>query len=316
MSSHSSLMSDPFKHDPTKIIRESNHVFEKPLFISFDLFGTIYHPKTAVPEQYHAVACELGVDHMSVAELEARFPLVFSQMAAKYPNYGRGQLANLDEWWLELIVEVFELDHYKHNETSRKLCQRLLERFTTTEAYAVYDDVVPTLRKLQEEGINIVASSNSDPLSLLILENLGLSEFFDDANVYLSYHMDVRKPDRRFFLQMAKNAMSVRYNSKFNPQLLERCWHVGDSELEDYIGSIKAGWNGILLDRNRSSEYFASGLKKAQQEKQFDYCYTSQQQEELRQSEQQAADPGYRIFANNRVAISSLANLIPIFDLD
>lgn len=268
-----------------------------------------------VPEQYHGVARDLGVTHKTVSELESRFPLVFQTMSAKYPNYGKGQLANLEAWWLELIAEVFEMD--RSDPQCQKLCEQLVKHFTTSEAYGVYDDVVPTLRKLQQEGINIVASSNSDPLSLKILQNLGLNEFFNDGNVYLSYNMEARKPDRQFYFQMAKNAMAVRYNTKFNGQMLERCWHVGDSEQEDYIGSIKAGWNGILLDRSRTTEYFDLGLKRAQKEKQYDYCYTSQQQEEMRATSASATptDPGYRIFANNRVVMSSLSNLIPLFGL-
>ena len=52
--------------------------------------------------------------------------------------------------------------------------------------------------------------------------------------------------------------VDANYRSKNYPpgDFLSDCWHVGDSYNNDYIGAVRAGWNGVLLDRNRTSEFF------------------------------------------------------------
>lgn len=154
------------------MVRGSNKQFPKPHFISFDVFGTLYTPKAPIAQQYHVVAMEEFGINKSLESIEKEFPKIYSEIYERYPNYGKrsSDIKNCDEWWLEIIVKLFDLPHYTKDETSAKLCRRLLTYFTGREAYMVYDDVIPTLTKLKENNINLVVSSNSDLRVMEILK--------------------------------------------------------------------------------------------------------------------------------------------------
>ena len=78
---------------------------------------------------------------------------------------------------------------------------------------------------------------------------------------FLSYDSDYSKPTKAFFDEIAlveyRAHVDANYRSKNYPpgDFLSDCWHVGDSYNNDYIGAVRAGWNGVLLDRNRTSEF-------------------------------------------------------------
>lgn len=303
-----SLSSDPFSDDHVKKIRETHNHFPKPAFISFDLFGTLYTPREPVPKQYHDIATrEFGID-FPLDRISSQFPIVYEQLLSKYPNYGQESpnISNTSEWWSELIVELLEIPHYKQSQHSMQVCDRLLSHFTTDEAYRVYDDVIPTLKALSDEGVPLLVSSNSDPRVYEILENLQLSQFFPKDLTYLSTNLGYEKPDRKFFHTIA-NSLYQKSDVQNKPDFLEQCWHVGDSYAKDFLPSVKSGWNGVLLDRHRTSKIFSHHQ---QPQLKLDACFLSDR------GEPDIDDDNLRLIANNRVAMTDLTQLLRIFDFD
>ncbi|KAL6452679.1 hypothetical protein SBY92_001941 [Candida maltosa Xu316] len=315
----SNLISRPFDIENTQIIRETVNKFPRPNFISFDLFGTLYDPKKSVPEQYYDIAHhEFGIDK-SIEEINAEFPIVYDEMMKQYPNYGKGfdKFDNCDQWWLELIIRLFKLD--RHDEKALALCHRLIHHFTTDEAYFVYDDVIPTLQGLEERGIKLVVGSNSDLRALTILESLKLkkyfhcSEHFHCSGIFLSYSSGDAKPTKEFFDRIALTEYKAQINEHFRGkhapgQFLANCWHVGDSYSNDFIGAVRAGWNGILIDRNYSSDFF-SKVKKPQNEG----CFLDAKPEDLIDKDKKKKNKDMIILANNRVVITKLTQLLDLF---
>lgn len=299
----SSLVFDPFADDHTKKIRETHTQFPTPHMVSFDVFGTIYAPKKPVLEQYHEIAFkEFGIAK-PLAEVQQNFTSTYADLMQKYPNWGKDVLPDCDTWWLELMVNVFELPHYTKDEQSKKFCERLLHHFTTDEAYHVFDDVIPTLEKLAANDVRVIACSNSDTRVHQTLENLGLGQYF--SKVFTSYEIGSQKPDRLFFDAVASatwNASKVPTRSDF----LEGCWHVGDSREHDFIGPIRAGWNGVLLDRQRLSQFFSG---QSQAPLNSDHCYLSATEPSGIQEE------SIQVVANNRAAVTGLTPLLRIFGL-
>lgn len=283
------------KHDPFQNfgkIRDTHSRFPVPHFVSFDAFGTLYTPKTPVYEQYHRVASEHGVT-LDMATIKSRFTKEFADLQARYPNYGRDSpdMALSDDWWRQLVSLVFELPK------SSGVCDALLHHFTTGDAYRVFPDVEPTLRRLRDLGVPLVVASNSDDRVVTVLENLGLSHYFDD--VHLSYHHGSTKPDRRFFGAIVDQRVVAD-----RTQYLENVWHVGDSYDADFTGAVRAGWNGVLVDRAHHSRFFAAAMPPPQ-----DACF-------LEGGKEDASTDKMIVMANNRVAVSDLREFPRLFRED
>lgn len=145
----------------------------------------------------------------------------------------------------------------------------LLERFSSSEGYSLYPDVLPFFRSLGDSTNDFCRSrqntiigvlTNSDDRVPRILSSFGLQvgsrrygePLFDqritpDAShdidfVALSYDIGFSKPDPRIFdatKKMAQNALGEDL----------RCIHVGDDLEKDYHAAQAAGWQSVLLDR-------------------------------------------------------------------
>ena len=107
-------------------------------------------------------------------------------------------------------------------------------------AATLYDDVIPTLQCLRNDGFKLAIVSNwgvpLDPLT----ERLGIAEYFDV--IVASHDARVRsvKPDPHIF-NYTLEAMSVS---------AEEVVHVGDTYEADIIGAKNARIRPILIDRD------------------------------------------------------------------
>ena len=163
---------------------------------------------------------------------------------------------------------------------------KLLCRFSSSEGYMLYPDVVPLFRSLRHlkreaEGDPDVSQvivgiiTNSDDRVIPILSSLGLSvcslrygriqdsdktgvhsvseigEMSDVDFVTLSYDVGFEKPSHQIFDAARKlgNLGRVREGK-------DRHIHVGDDLEKDVKGAQQAGWEGIFLDREKGTESF------------------------------------------------------------
>ena len=104
----------------------------------------------------------------------------------------------------------------------------------------LYEDVLPTLNQLQQMDLKMGIISNWDTPLHAMVEELGLSPYFDV--IVASHDQRVRsaKPDAAIF-EYALNTVGV------SP---EEAIHVGDSFEADIMGAHAAGIRAILLDRD------------------------------------------------------------------
>ena len=104
----------------------------------------------------------------------------------------------------------------------------------------LYEDVLPTLDQLQQTDLKMGIISNWDTPLHAMVEELGLSPYFDV--IVASHDQRVRsaKPDAAIF-EYALNTVGV------SP---EEAVHVGDSFEADIMGAHAAGIRAILLDRD------------------------------------------------------------------
>lgn len=297
-------MYDPLQ--PERISKsQASSIFPAPKFVSFDLWGTLYTPKEPVADQYYRISKgEFGLDKL-LESIRREFPVVHSKMLEQFPNYGKlsEQISSSDDWWLELIIRLYGLPHYLENFEAKQLCQRLLHVFSSKEAYKLYDDVVPVLETLKRHNVKMVASSNSDDRVHLIMKSLDIDKYF--TSVYLSYDLGHSKPDRAFFRQIFQKNYEDEHSTLRMPEYLQNVWHIGDSYEKDFVGSIKSGWNGVLLDRKRKSIFFKNGTAKKEISND---CFEGQSIDSLDSDDMV-------MIADNRVAVTGLTQLLTLFEL-
>ncbi|KAJ5428149.1 hypothetical protein N7445_009603 [Penicillium cf. griseofulvum] len=183
--------------NPTRLIPASS----RTLLLTFDAFGTLFHPRLPVPEQYAAVAHQFGLSRTTITpdKLETAFRDTFRAQMHQYPNYGRadvlrGQYGGPRQWWEEVIRGSFgrvlsaesgetRPEHPKDN-VPDSLVEALLDRFASSEGYALYDDVLPFFRRMRKlksahkwsfDRIIVGVISNSDDRVPAVLKSLGLT---------------------------------------------------------------------------------------------------------------------------------------------
>lgn len=303
----SALISDPLL--PDRIAKsQSSSEFPLPNFVSFDLWDTLYTPRKPIPEQYYEVSHgEFGIDKL-LERINLEFPKIYGQMLSELPNYGKysDHIKLCDQWWLELIVKLYGLPHYSKDARSQQLCDRLLARFSSSEAYTLYEDTIPVLEALNKHNVPVIASTNSDDRVFPIMESLGIDKYFD--SVYLSYDLGYSKPDRKFYNIITKDRFARARQGDSLLQMsnfLENIWHVGDHYEKDFVGSIKSGWNGVLLDRPQSSVFMRHNAPKQISND----CFEGQSSNDLEGDD-------IVMVANNRVCISGLRPLLRLFNIE
>ncbi|RLV93662.1 Uncharacterized protein JA1_002386 [Spathaspora sp. JA1] len=230
--------------------------YPRPNFISFDLFDTLYTPKQPVRLTYYQIAHDEFKINKSLTSITQELPIIYQEIFTKYPNYGKGVLPSWDIWWRKLIIQLFQLD--KDQPQTKQLCDRLIQYYSG-EAYKVYDDVVPTLESLTEQGVKLVITSNSDYRIYDILKYLDLLKYFTPDDIFLSYDVGYVKPSVEFFNKVVATVYKQQHHQQHqeltipDEEYRKNCWHIGDSHDKDFIGCIASGWQGIYLQRQPNS---------------------------------------------------------------
>ena len=123
-------------------------------------------------------------------------------------------------------------------DVSDRLFDAIYERFSEPRSWLIYDDVIPTLQKLEELGVKLAVVSNWDERLEPLLEQLGLATYFDV--IVVSSLVGAHKPDERIFRRAAAElALSP-----------EKILHVGDSWREDVEGARGAGGKAMRIRRS------------------------------------------------------------------
>lgn len=106
----------------------------------------------------------------------------------------------------------------------------------------LYDDVVPTLQQLKDDGYKLAIVSNWDTPLDPLAERLGIAHYFDIIVASHDERVRSAKPDPYIF-EYTLNAVGVS---------AEEAVHVGDTYEADIIGAQGVGIRPILIDREGS----------------------------------------------------------------
>jgi putative hydrolase of the HAD superfamily len=192
--------------------------------VTFDAGGTLIEPWPSVGEVYASVGREFGIE-CSAARLNAQFVNAWTTRTGF--RYSR------DEWH-----EVVRHSFLGISEVSSQLFDAIYERFARSDAWLIYDDVIPALQTLEAMGLKLAVISNWDDRLIPLLEKLGLATYFDE--IVVSAARGVHKPDADIF-KFAAGVLGVPVNGML---------HVGDSLREDVEGANGAGAVGLRIRRS------------------------------------------------------------------
>jgi putative hydrolase of the HAD superfamily len=215
--------------------------------ITFDFLGTLVNYKQNVSLIYSNIAkkkCSIDCDPSS---LSIGFSKAYSKMNKKYPNFGWSLSHNKNskpidskEWWREIVYQSFMESGYKLNsEKLSEIASELFEEFSTNQHYQCFEEVNIVLEslKLINNNLKIGIISNNDERVHKIVSSLGLQNFFDF--ILTSKEVGYQKPEKEIFIH-ALNIYKIEASSAL---------HVGDNEINDYMGATSVGMKAKLVLR-------------------------------------------------------------------
>lgn len=214
--------------------------------VTFDALHTIISPRHPIHVQYSQVfAPFLGV--LPPESIKKSFTKALKAVQTEHPSYNKGA----EQWWRDVISRTaIGAGGSKHvlDENLSEIAKTLMARFSSKEGYKAIDDAIPTIRDLHDrQGIRTAVISNGDHRIRKVLQDLNFPDFLQP--VVLSEEENIEKPSKQIFM----NALELingglKTESIIRPQ---ECLHIGDELICDYNGAVAAGFNALLLRRQR-----------------------------------------------------------------
>jgi putative hydrolase of the HAD superfamily len=140
-----------------------------------------------------------------------------------------------DAWWAHVSTHFHDVLHGLGVRTDmERVTNRMRQTITDASRYGVYEDVVPALEGLAEDGWRHVIVSNHVPELAEIVRQLDLNEYF--AAVVSSSRVGFEKPNPRIFLHALELAVADR-----------PVWMIGDNVTADCLSVRDLGIDAILV---------------------------------------------------------------------
>ena len=148
-----------------------------------------------------------------------------------------GTMQQMVSGYRDLLTELGVRDYL--DQMTWELLQSEHSLFAATNA-TLYDDTVPVLQHLRNEGFKLAIVSNWDTPLDPLMERLGIADYFDIIVASHDARVQSAKPDSHIF-EYTLAAVGVS---------AEEAVHVGDTYEADIIGARNAGIRPILIDRD------------------------------------------------------------------
>lgn len=208
--------------------------------VTFDITDTLLKFKRPPAIQYAKKASDYGYRNVNQLKISENFRIHYKNMDKVHPNFGCHTNLLWNDWWKELVIEVFlSTDPSIPREDVEKIAIELIHDFSTSDCWTKLvgaDDIVNKI-KTHVETVGVI--SNFDPRIETIIETMELPKF---NFIIGSYEACCKKPEKRIFEKALKLC-----NCQANEAL-----HIGNTPTLDYIGSKEAGWSSILITNEKN----------------------------------------------------------------
>lgn len=220
--------------------------------ITFDVTNTLLRIRGSVGEQYAAVANKYygATGKLFDSEkTEHEFVRAFKEFSRKWPNFGYENGISSEDWWNELVSNMFVNLGLKDTGILKSISNQLFTDFCCKDSYELFPETRNTITKLKQTGhLQLGVISNFDERLDLLLEQLEIKSQFDF--VLCSRLIGMTKPDAEIF----SSALSLA-----GVETPSEAVHLGDNLDLDYRAAKKAGMNAFLLRRHGSKEINLNG---------------------------------------------------------
>ncbi len=215
---------------PKRLQSGMNHQF--PAWIAFDAVGTLITPTPSVSDVYWQIGRRHG-SQLSVAALRERFHRAFSQPTAKDD-------LQTDEdrefaYWQRVMRDVLD-----DVDSPTECYAELYAAFADPQFWRVYDDVVPTLESLADQGVKLAVASNFDQRLLTLCDRM--PELQAVSVRVVSSLVGWKKPSREFY-----TALATACECDPGDILM-----VGDTWESDVVAARNAGLRARMIDRENT----------------------------------------------------------------
>ena len=205
--------------------------------VFFDAGETILHPHPSFPELFASTSREHGFD-VTPDEIA---PVLYGMVRnlATVAEEARVESPSLSEveshrFWTYLYSRC--LEQLGINDES--LPDELYKVFSDMSTYRLFDDVLPTLGRLAEEGYALGLISNFEGWLEELLVELEVGHVFDYS--VISGVEGIEKPDPRIYELALERAGTTA----------SAAMHIGDSMMMDVEPATSVGIRAVLLDRS------------------------------------------------------------------
>lgn len=204
--------------------------------VFFDVGDTILHPHPSFPELFSQVCGEHGVlvTPEAVGEVQGRLAPHLIDLAAEagvdHPSLSQEESRAYWGYLYRRLLGELGLD-------DEELAGALLERFSESSSYRLFDDALASLRALHAEGYRLGLVSNFEGWLEERLVELEVRALFDVS--VISGIVGIEKPDVAIYeIALSRAAVAA-----------ERCVMVGDSPANDAEPAAAVGMTPVLVDR-------------------------------------------------------------------
>src|ERR1043166_1468067 len=207
--------------------------------IFFDAVGTLFYLTRSVGHHYALVGEQVGLK-LDADKLDRAFASAWKRMPPR-PAVDRPRPDDDTGWWRELVDLVLNDAAPSLNELDRdNFFEVAYEHFAEPGVWQLYPEISDVLEKLTPR-FRLAVISNFDGRLRFILENLGISNFFQ--HVFISSEVGADKPDPEIY-RRALDLAQMQPNEVL---------HVGDDPERDWKGASTAGLSIFELDRSKNS---------------------------------------------------------------
>ena len=209
--------------------------------VFFDVGNTLLYPYPSVSEVCRQVLENAG--HVrDLSAIDALMPLVDAYYEDRYREddtfwTDEGETSGVWVGMYSLMCRRLGID-----QDAEELARQVYDAFGEAARWRPYDDVLPALRRLKDQGLALGIISNWDRRLVSLLDTLGIGDLVD--TVVSSADVGLRKPDPRIF-ELACGRVGVAPG---------RAAHVGDHHYADIVGARAVGMSAILIDRSGTGD--------------------------------------------------------------
>jgi putative hydrolase of the HAD superfamily len=196
--------------------------------VLFDAADTLFTTRGSVGEIYGYVAREYGCT--------APFDEIQAAFVRHFRHSGPRSTQDEKAWWRQVVHRVFsEVGMIRD---FNRFFEKVYDQFRDSRGWMLFPETLEVLRELKNRNLKLGVISNFDSRVYGVMEDLGISTFFD--TVTISSETGHAKPEPQIFAAAAKALQT-------DPSSILL---VGDSLRDDVIAGAQAGLRTVLIDRN------------------------------------------------------------------